>query len=258
MARSRRLIPFKKKRQLEIWTARSPGAAHREPEAYVLEFCGNASRAEYVATDIAWRWGKHPVEAWVVNYPGYGGSTGRASLKSIPRASLTAYDALSEEAEGRPIFACGNSLGTCAALYVAAQRSVAGLILQNPPPLRHLIIGKYGWWNLWIGASAMALEIPGHLDSLRNAPKVEAPGLFLLARHDELVLPRFQRRVVNAFGGPKRSIHFSGGHNSPIEGPTVDELHTSIDWLWLQAGLTRKHMQVGHHASSPIAMKTPA
>src|SRR3954469_14128186 len=79
-------------RKIQVWTARSPALADSEdPTAYVLEFCGNATRAEQVAQYVADRWKKYPVEAWVMNYPGYGGSSGGASLASIPPAALKTY-----------------------------------------------------------------------------------------------------------------------------------------------------------------------
>jgi hypothetical protein len=66
---------------LEVWTARSHALAEgAEPEAYCLEFTGNASRGEEMAYAGAGEWGDHPVEIWAVNYPGYGGSAGAASL----------------------------------------------------------------------------------------------------------------------------------------------------------------------------------
>src|SRR5690349_1212868 len=77
------LIPLGDGTTLDVWRARSPGAQAREPRAFLLEFCGNATRAEQIATYIADRWGEHPVEAWAVNYPGYGGSTGAAKLALI-------------------------------------------------------------------------------------------------------------------------------------------------------------------------------
>ena len=70
---------------VEIWTARSPACNGQPPRAFVLEYCGNGSRAEEV---IPWlvngRWKRWPIEIWVVNYPGFGASAGRASLKAIP------------------------------------------------------------------------------------------------------------------------------------------------------------------------------
>ena len=84
-------------------------------------------------------------------------------------------------AQGKRIFVTGRSLGTAAALYVAAHRPVAGLVLQNPPPLQSLILRRHGWWNLWLLAGPIAMQVPADLNSLRNAPKVTAPAVFVLA-----------------------------------------------------------------------------
>src|SRR5690348_5432341 len=63
-------------RTIEVFVAQSEGAkAAGSVGAYVLEFCGNATRAEWVCGYIARRWGERPVEVWVMNYPGFGGST---------------------------------------------------------------------------------------------------------------------------------------------------------------------------------------
>ena len=55
-------------RAIEIWTARSQGAAAGEPQAFALEFIGNASRAEYMAAAVTAERGDRPVEEWSVNY----------------------------------------------------------------------------------------------------------------------------------------------------------------------------------------------
>src|SRR3954465_9249400 len=126
-------LPIDGGRMVEIWKARSPALAPGEtPEAYVLEFTGNGTRAEEIATFVAAnKWKAYKVEAWCVNYPGYGASTGPAKLASIPPTALAAYAALARESHGRPILACGNSMGTTAALYVAAHRPVAAMLLQG-------------------------------------------------------------------------------------------------------------------------------
>jgi pimeloyl-ACP methyl ester carboxylesterase len=221
-------------RELEIWIARSPAMIHGEqPDAYVLEFCGNATRAEQIAQYVAGRWKAFPIEAWVVNYPGYGGSEGAPQLKRIPPAALAAYDALASRAAGKPIFVEANSLGTTSALYVAANRDVAGLVLQNPPPLRSLILGRYAWWNGGLLALPVAFSIPKELDSLANAKKVRAPAVFLLAEQDEVVPPKYQRKVVAAYAGEKRLIPLkSAHHGDSVTGTAEEELDRAIDWLW--------------------------
>ena len=229
---ARRAIAFENG-TLEIWTARSRLAQQKgRPEAYVLRFYGNADRAEPWVALEAEMWNDRAVELWGVNYPGFGGSTGPARLKRLAPAALTAFDALRSEAGASPIVIFAASIGTTPALNIATQRTVAGLVLHNPPALRQLILQQHGWWNLWLLAGPVAAQIPRELDCVSNAKAVHAPAIFLLADQDEIVAPRFQQLVVNAYAGEKRIIRLRGGHhNDPIEGTALTELYGGLDWL---------------------------
>ena len=234
---TRHFIPFDGGK-LEIWVGHSlgwyPGVT---PDVYVLRFYGNADRADpNVGTEVFQWTPPGTVEFQGVNYPGFGASTGPAHLDRIGPAALAAFDALHRTADGRPIIVFGTSLGTTAALHVAAHRAVAGVILQNPPPLRQIVLRQFGWWNLWLLAGPVALRIPAALDSLANARAVRAPGVFLLAEKDEIVAPRFQRLVADAYAGEKRMVPLPGAyHNSPLDGPAQVEFHRSVDWLLSKA-----------------------
>src|SRR5205823_2581103 len=58
-------------KKIEYFVARS---TDEDPKAFVLRITGDAAGgAKFTAS----RWGKRAVEAWVVNYPGYGGSEGK-------------------------------------------------------------------------------------------------------------------------------------------------------------------------------------
>lgn len=235
---SSRTIPIEAGR-IEIWTATSPGVRTAAPQAYVLSFIGNADRAEYVSYTAA-DWRDLPVEVWRVNYPGYGGSTGPARLDRIAPAALAAYDALAAHADGKPIIVNGVSLGTTAALYVAANRPVAGLVLRTPPPLRQLIVGKFGWWNLWLLAGPVAMGVPEELDSLSNAAKVAAPAVFLFMDNDEVVPYAYQQKVAIAYRGDKQIVVSSGGqHNSTMSDATAQEFHKQLKWLWQRIAVGR-------------------
>jgi pimeloyl-ACP methyl ester carboxylesterase len=231
---TRKLIPFENG-QLELWTARSQMAQRAgRADIYVLRFYGNADRAERWAAAEAEMWNGRAVEVWGMNYPGFGGSTGPARLKRIARAALVAFDELKHEAGERRIVLFGASLGTAAALYVAASRGagIASLILHNPPPIRQMILQQFGWWNLWLLAGPLALQIPAELDSVANSKNIHAPAIFLLAEQDEVVAPRFHRLVVDAYAGEKRVIPLRGAyHNSPIEGAGLADLYKALDWL---------------------------
>jgi hypothetical protein len=253
----RRMVPFENG-HLELWTAKSRSALKQgRADVYVLRFYGNADRAERWVAAEADTWNERAVEIWGMNYPGFGGSSGPAKLPRVGPAALTAFDALEhytrENAAGSavpsgsspaghalrtahatapPIILFGASLGTTAALHVAAHRSVAGLILHNPPAIRQMILRQFGWWNLWLLAGPLALQIPKELDSVANAKASRAPAIFMLAERDEVVAPRYQHLIVDAYAGEKRVIALRGAnHNDPIEGAALADLYSALDWL---------------------------
>jgi len=228
----RKTIPFQNG-ELELWTAISRRAQQNgRVDTYVLQFYGNADRAERWVAPEAEEWNNRAAEIWGMNYPGFGGSTGPTRLSRIGPAALTAFDELQRHANGQPIVLYGASLGASAALHIAAHRSVTGLILHNPPPLRQMILRQFGWWNLWLLAGPIALQIPRDLDSLANAKAIHLPAIFLLAEKDEVVAPRFHRLVVEAYAGEKRVISLPGAyHNDPIEGAALADLNRALDWL---------------------------
>ena len=225
-------------RDVEVWTARSPAAAtttttNGEVEAYVLEFCGNATRAEQITQFVADRWHRFPVEVWVMNYPGYGGS-------AVDRGCAT-----SRRRRWRPTTRC------------AARRRQADLPLRQQPghdagaPRRRespggrsrsfktrrrcaaFLLSNYGWWNLWLAAGPVALQVPAELNSTATAPRVNAPAVFISASGDEVVPPAYHRIVFDAYAGEKRLINLSGAmHGSSIKAEGERQLQDGIDWMW--------------------------
>jgi len=230
----RRTIPFENG-QLEVWIAQSQLARSKgNADIYVLRFYGNADRAERWPAAEAEMWNDRAIEIWGVNYPGFGDSTGPARLSKIGSAALAAFDELRRRAGDWPIVPFGTSIGATAALHVAASRpaEIAGLILQNPPPLREMILRRFGWWNLWLLAGPVALQIPKDLDSITNAKTIHTRAIFLLAEKDEVVPSRYHRLVVDAYAGEKRVISLHGAyHNDPIEGTALADLNDALGWL---------------------------
>ena len=95
-----------------------------------------------------------------------------------------------------------------------------------------MILRQFGWWNLWLLAGPLSLQIPKELDSVANSKTIHAPAIFLLAEKDEVVAPRYQHLVVNAYAGEKRIITLrDANHNTPIEGAAVADLYNALDWL---------------------------
>lgn len=210
---------------LEIIVARS---APDEPAAFVLRFYGNAELANGVAREAEAMRGDR-IEWWGVNYPGYGGSAGPATLDRVATAARDAYTALARRANGRPIIVIGTSLGGAVALHVAATQRVSGVVLLNPVPLPELLLRRYGWFNLWLVALPMALQIPDELDSVANAERATAPAVFLSALDDGIVPASYQRQIIAAYAGDIRVIDMPGrGHNDQVPEPTRKAVSAQI------------------------------
>jgi len=228
--------------KIEVLIARSPALVDGEaPAGYVLEFTGNASRAEDVIAESRRRWSELPVEIWAMNYPGFGKSDGPCTVKSIPSIALSTWDELHRLADAKPIFLAGRSFGTTVALYVASQRKVAGLVLESGPPFEQLIQGDYGWWNLWILSSIGVSQIPDELESLKSAAKVKAPAIFILTGRDAVVPVKYQQMVRDAYAGPRQALEMQQAkHNIDLPPDQMADLHQQLQRIWNQLGERRQ------------------
>jgi hypothetical protein len=227
---ARRKVPLSENRTVDVWTARASDA---EPKAFVLRFCGNGERAEYALPTELEEWAGLPVEIWAVNYPGFGASTGPATLAGVPAAAVAVFGHVRAQHPQSPILVSGFSMGTTAALYLAANRPVAGLLLRSPPPLRQLIMGRYGWWNLWLLAGPVALQVPAQLDSIANAKQCNVPAVFLITARDTVIPADYQRKVAGAYAGPKQVVTAAeGNHNDPLTRSSQRAIRAQIEWLW--------------------------
>lgn len=214
--------------RLEILVVRRGGAGRCEPSLFVLEFIGNsgAASASSLPRRIA---DSAPMEIWVVNYNGFGASEGRATLRSIPRAALSAYDAIAERAGSRPIVTYGFSLGSIPALHVAGERPVKAAIMRNVPCVSRLIMSRWGWWNLWLAAIPTVAQVPRSFSCQGNARRAKAPGFFLMSERDEVCPLRHQELTYRDYAGPKQVVLMKGArHNDAVPEAAQEEL---LRWL---------------------------
>jgi alpha-beta hydrolase superfamily lysophospholipase len=97
----------------------------------VLFYHGNMENVEHYKNypDFFLRNG---YELWMIDYPGFGKTTGKRSEKTIDEEALLMYDMASKAIGGDSILIYGKSIGTGIAAYVAANRNCRRLILETP------------------------------------------------------------------------------------------------------------------------------
>jgi pimeloyl-ACP methyl ester carboxylesterase len=236
------MLPFGRG-SIEIWTRTVGATDWDDVDVFVLKFSGTAGRAERATYHPMDYWTDLRAELWSFNPPGYGGSTGTASLNTLAAAAATAYRELADIAQGRPIIVMGNSLGTVAALYLSANFPVAGLVLRNPPPVRQLIVGRHGWWNLWVASWLIAQRVPRQICSISNAARSHCPAVFLSSRRDKTVPPQFHDRIIDAYRGPHRVLELKEAeHATSLNLEEQRQYAQHLDWLRDQSALVSQNV----------------
>ncbi len=154
----------------------------------VLYFMGNGGSLAYfgahlsVHTDAG-----HRVAA--LAYPGGGGIPGNPSETLLKAQALDSYDWLAAQHEG-PIAVHGYSLGTGLALHVAANRDVAGIILDAPYARMCELMTRAAWLP--------ACYLPGvqRWNSLVYADQIDAPVLVFHGTADDLIPVEAGQKLV--------------------------------------------------------------
>jgi pimeloyl-ACP methyl ester carboxylesterase len=169
---------------------------------------------------------------WTVNPPGYGGSSGAASLQALAACAEAVYEHLQTVAAGRAVVLSGASLGCVSALYLAARRPISGVVLRNPPALREVIHGRFGWWNLQLITRPIARQVPHDLCAIENARRSRAPAVFLLAMQDRIVPPRYQQAIHEAYGGESTIVQLhEADHATPLTDEQQCRFRNALLWL---------------------------
>jgi len=134
-----------------------------------------------------------------IDYDGYGLNEGRPHYRNMYEMALAAYDyaVTLPYVDNERIVVMAFSLGTGNAIYLAANRPVAGLITATP------YASGYDLYNgmLPIFYGPMRLLVKQKLPSSEYAPKVNCPVLVIASKRDEAIPFASSLRIAELFGG---------------------------------------------------------
>jgi len=187
---------------LKIWVVERPG-----PRALIY-FGGNAEDVSGNLTSFAPAFPDHSL--YLVNYRGYGGSTGSPSESALVADANAVYDHL--HARFPEISVVGRSLGSGVAMQLASARDVRRLVLVTPYDSLVNVAGAH------FPMFPVAMLMRDRYDCIGRVHAVRAPVLAVIAGDDEIIPRARSEALVSAF--PQSQIRVT-----LLEGAT----HKSID-----------------------------
>ncbi|MFP4229461.1 MAG: alpha/beta hydrolase, partial [Salinivenus sp.] len=170
--------------------------------------------------------------AFLWDYRGYGQSDGQPSVEAFRRDALAVYDAVVERQGVDPdnLVVWGHSLGSFLATYVATERSVAGVVLENPAAdvddwVGHLIP--------WYVRFFLGVDVEPALREESNRDRVsslQVPLLIVGGAEDNITAPEMARDLYEAAGSSQKDLVIveDGGHNGLYEEPSVQDAYRTL------------------------------
>lgn len=196
--------------RLAGWYLRASGVERGAVSPGLLWFYGNGENIGRIWPVL--RTFQPPgVALLVLDYPGYGGSEGRATEPAIYMAAEVAFAALAGRPEIHKVYVYGRSLGSAVAVHTAATLPAAGLILESP------FTSATDMARLHYGLVPRAL-LHLKLDNATTIRRVQCPVLIFHGTDDRLVPIAMGRSVAAAASGPVEFVPIPGaGHNDTYD-----------------------------------------
>lgn len=192
----------------------------------ILYFHGNAgnisTRAERIRKYIGMGRGM-----FMLDYRGFGGSSGRPSEVANVADAKLAYQALRDHGvSAQDIILYGESIGSGVAVQVAAEMPARGLILDAPyTALVEVAANLYRWFPV-------GLLMTDRYESRRYLPQLKLPLLVVHGEKDQTIPIAMGREVLALAGGTKEIVTFpEAGHADHYLYGSFEAINAWIDRL---------------------------
>jgi uncharacterized protein len=175
-------------------------------QSAILYFSGNGEAVDTLRDEFVTLFPERTV--YLVPYPGFPPNEGSIAEQNVIARSLKLYDSVVNKFE--TVGLVGRSMGTGVAIQVASQRKVDQMLLISP------------FDQLFNAESALVPLIPNRLtmkdkyDSIKLAPEIRMPTVFVIGEKDVNVTPRNSQRLAAAFGLPPTIVEVPGADHFSI------------------------------------------
>jgi uncharacterized protein len=167
--------------RLKLWQI------HRQKPA-IIYFGGNAEAVEDNISNFDRALPDHCI--YLLNYRGFGGSSGTPSEQALFEDALALYDAIKDKHSS--ISVIGRSLGSGVAVYLATQRKIDKVALVTPyDSIKNVAKSHYPVFPV-------SLLLKDHFDSVSRSGQLTQPVLILLADHDNTVPRKNSENLIAA------------------------------------------------------------
>jgi hypothetical protein len=182
------------------------------PIAVIIHAHGNGGNLSYDIERIR-RMQRAGLALFAYDYRGYGKSEGSPSEAGVIVDAMAAYDHLRDSLQipATKIILWGTSLGGAVSVQLAAQRPVAGIILESTfTSARDVAARAYPFLPVrWLMRTSF--------NSIETLSSLSLPTLHVHGDQDEVIDIDLGRRLFEAAPGPKEWYEIAGaGHNNTL------------------------------------------
>ncbi|CAA6806641.1 MAG: Alpha/beta hydrolase [uncultured Sulfurovum sp.] len=176
-------------------------------EKAIIYFGGNSESVLSTAKKRAEAFANYTV--YLVNYRGFGGSTGKATQTALYADALVQYDAV--KAKHKEVHLMGRSLGSGVSTYVASKRDVSKIALITPyDSVVNVAQSKYPMYPI-------DLILKDKFNSVQNLSMVkDTKVLIVMAEGDEIIPNEHSYALVDSIAKENVQVEVIKGqsHNS--------------------------------------------
>jgi len=165
-------------------------------ENAILYFGGNAESMAQSSAEIARQFPAFTV--YLMDYRGYGGSTGEASEEGLYSDALKLYDTI--KPRHNRISIGGRSLGSGIATYVAAHREVSKLALITP--FDSIINVAQEMYPIF----PISFLLHDTYDSLSRIKEIKAKTFIVIAQNDNVITRERTQQLIDAFNADQLQV----------------------------------------------------